>query len=68
MRARGAPDRTAPSRRSRGAYPQDPLSAARRPRAARTRTTPRPAAAPDVLPLAPAHVPAAPVHWPAQHL
>jgi hypothetical protein len=52
---------------SRGAYPQDPLTAARRPRSARTRTAPCPAAAPGDLPLAPAHVPAASAHRPAQH-
>ena len=52
---------------SRGAYPQDPLPAARRPRPARTRTAPRPAAAPDDRPLARAHVSAAPARWPAQH-
>ena len=56
----------------RGAYvPPRPshcrLTAARRPRSARTRTAPCPAAAPDDLPLAPAHVPAAPAHRPAQH-
>eukprot|EP00966_Prymnesium_polylepis_P159116 3677346-Prymnesium_polylepis.1 len=72
MRARGAPDRTAPSRAagcvpprpshrraaattSTHPHPQDPLTVARRPRPARTRTTPCPAAAPDDLPLAPAH-------------
>ena len=56
----------------RGAYvPPRPshcrLTAARRPRSARTRTAPCPAAAPDDLPLAPAHVPAASAHRPAQH-
>ena len=60
---------TALPRRAAGCvlYPQDPLTAARRPRSARTRTAPCPAAAPGDLPLAPAHVPAASAHWPAQH-
>eukprot|EP00966_Prymnesium_polylepis_P246548 5702369-Prymnesium_polylepis.1 len=41
------------------------LGALGRPRS--DRTAPRPAAAPDDLPLAPAHVPAASAHWPAQN-
>eukprot|EP00966_Prymnesium_polylepis_P257314 5944169-Prymnesium_polylepis.1 len=66
MRARGAPDLTAPSRRGvrttktlsppRGGHDQH-----------RTCTAPCPAAAPVDLPLAPAHVPAASAHRPAQH-
>jgi hypothetical protein len=51
----------------RGAYPQEPLRAARRPRPAQARPAPRLAAAPDNRPLAPAHTPAAPAHRPAQH-
>jgi hypothetical protein len=48
MRVRGAPDR-----------PHCPVAVARRPRSARARNAPCPAAAPDVPPLALAHVPAA---------
>eukprot|EP00966_Prymnesium_polylepis_P152457 3521680-Prymnesium_polylepis.1 len=56
LRAGGAPDRTAPSHRGvRTPKTLSALPAARRPRPARTRTAPRPAAAPDDRPLAPAH-------------